>query len=581
MTGLIAWYRTTVDLSGHGNDLAAAGNVTTTTDRFGYPNAASLFSPTDGSDGVTAISGNNPLLPVGTAPRTVSVWLQTSTNYSARGNAGDFWNWGGCCATGSRFGELITQGNETEYFVGQFADLDGTRVLNDGKWHNVLVTYDGSAVAEYVDGVLDVSGGIGLNTSGSTLVLGNAVPGHGAEPFSGALDDVLIYDRVLSPAEIADVYSQGQGSCAPGLDACGMSCVDEQSDANNCGGCGVVCPSGVNGQAACVSGQCASVQLAADDGNLGAFHALAVDPTGANVYWASDVDDTLHVYNVASGIDSVVTPFGPGIRPYHMAVDSTYVYISDENSDALLKILIAPPNTVTTVSPGNGGEGYGIAVDDNNIYWCSIPGSGGAPTISQLPTAGNNAPVTNLFTGVAGSALPLDLAIDSTTSATTVFWVDLTAATVNAAPVGVANGNVVLVTGETNVTAIATDGANLYWATSVLFSGSNYQVAIKSAPIPSPLAAIPAGSINTLYSTDAASGSVFSMAVGGGTLYWSERNASQSSVNAMLTLGGPVTTLGSNLGTVNGVALSPGSGALFWTQGGLSGSGDGLYEQVR
>ena len=47
-----------------------------------------------------------------------------------------------------------------------------------------------------------------LNTQGTTLVLGNAVPGHIAEPFVGSLDDVLIYDRVLTPAEVLAVYQQ-------------------------------------------------------------------------------------------------------------------------------------------------------------------------------------------------------------------------------------------------------------------------------------------------------------------------------------------------------------------------------------
>ncbi|MBS2031247.1 MAG: hypothetical protein JST54_25335 [Deltaproteobacteria bacterium] len=580
--GLVAWYRTTVDLSGNGNDLAAAGNVTTTTDRFGNANAASLFSPGSSGDGATAISGSNPLLPVGTAPRTVSVWIQTSTDYGIRGNAGDFWNWGGCCASGSRFGELITQNGDTEYFVGQFADLNGTRLLNDGQWHNVIVTYDGASVAEYVDGMPDVNGSLALNTSGTTLVLGNAVPGHGAEPFAGALDDVLIYDRVLSPPEIFDVLNQDHGSCGSGLSACGGSCVDEQTDANNCGGCGRVCPTGVSGPAACVSGQCAPAQLASDSNNLGSFHSLAVDPIGANVYWASDGDTALHVYNLASAADTVLTGLG-NVRPFHLAVDSTYVYVSDENSDVLEKVLIAAPYTVTTLSGGNGGEGEAIAADDNNLYWCSVPGGSGAPTVSQIPTSGNNTPVIDLFTGVPGSSFPRDLAIDSTTSASTVFWVDGTSNTVNAAPVGVANGNVVLVTGETDVTAIATDGSQIYWATSTPASGSNYSVTIKSAAIPAPLAAIPTGAITPLYTTSTATGPVVSLVVAGGLLSWSERSVSNSSVSSMLAIGGPVVVYGSGLGTVNNVALGtgPSFGALFWTEGVLSGSGDGLYEQVR
>jgi len=202
-SGLVAWYRGSGDGTSNKNDLAVAGNVSTTTDRFGNANAASLFAPSGSGDATTAISGNNPLLPVGTAARTVSVWLQTSTNYTSWGT-GDFWNWG-TNAIGERFGEVVVN-NDTEYFVGQFSDKDGTVHVNDGDWHNVIVTYDGTTTTQYVDGVLDVTATLVLNTTGTSLVIGNALHDHTQEPFNGALDDVLIYDRVLSTSELRQVY---------------------------------------------------------------------------------------------------------------------------------------------------------------------------------------------------------------------------------------------------------------------------------------------------------------------------------------------------------------------------------------
>ena len=47
-----------------------------------------------------------------------------------------------------------------------------------------------------------------------------------------------------------------EGGCSGGQVACGGGCVDGQSDPNNCGGCGNVCTSPVNGSGACNGGSC-------------------------------------------------------------------------------------------------------------------------------------------------------------------------------------------------------------------------------------------------------------------------------------------------------------------------------------
>lgn len=84
----------------------------------------------------------------------------------------------------------------------------------------------------------------------------------------------------LSGAFIGCGQSQelGNGTCKPGLNLCGTSCVDNLSDPNNCGGCGRVCGADQVCQgAACVSTCSASysscdgacVQLDVNDQNCG------------------------------------------------------------------------------------------------------------------------------------------------------------------------------------------------------------------------------------------------------------------------------------------------------------------------
>src|SRR5258708_28623448 len=129
----------------------------------------------------------------------MSAWFQTTGSYSAAGAAGDIVNWGTNTNT-ERSGVLLTQGGNTEYFVGQGDDLNGTKVVNDGRWHNIVATYASGVVTMYVDGVQDVSQTLGsaLNTVGTTITIGNAIPGHSAEQLVGAIDDVRVYNRVLS-----------------------------------------------------------------------------------------------------------------------------------------------------------------------------------------------------------------------------------------------------------------------------------------------------------------------------------------------------------------------------------------------
>jgi CUB/sushi domain-containing protein len=93
----------------------------------------------------------------------------------------------------------------------------GTGVaLNDGAWHHVAVTWESTTgdTRLYVDGALAFMGTLsagGVIDPGGTLILGQEQDCVGgcvdpAQRFIGDLDEVAIYDRVLSPDEIAAHY---------------------------------------------------------------------------------------------------------------------------------------------------------------------------------------------------------------------------------------------------------------------------------------------------------------------------------------------------------------------------------------
>ncbi|MFO1053296.1 MAG: DUF1553 domain-containing protein [Planctomycetota bacterium] len=89
----------------------------------------------------------------------------------------------------------------------------------DGRWHHTAFTRERHSghLALYVDGVLvaQAEGGKQALTAPKSLTLGRIQIGRGV--YRGDLDDPRVYDRVLSPREVLELY-EGEGF-GPGLDA--------------------------------------------------------------------------------------------------------------------------------------------------------------------------------------------------------------------------------------------------------------------------------------------------------------------------------------------------------------------------
>ena len=148
------------------------------------------------SDNVTF---SNNMIPDSVNPRSMSFWMKsTQESHACMVNYGIF-------SIGERFGASISGNNE--YFVGEGADLPGVNEIDDGSWHHVLVTYDGTTLTLYRDGVVEASEDLSLNTGSSDVFIGMAVAGHEPEYYAGQLDDLRFYDHALSPSEVALVYS--------------------------------------------------------------------------------------------------------------------------------------------------------------------------------------------------------------------------------------------------------------------------------------------------------------------------------------------------------------------------------------
>ena len=93
--------------------------------------------------------------------------------------------------------------------------------LEEGVWQHVAATWDGSTVTFYYNGLLD-----GSSEFSGLLVPNNDDLGLGARPampfeggpvfhFDGALDELYLYDRVLSATEIADLVLDSMTDLVP------------------------------------------------------------------------------------------------------------------------------------------------------------------------------------------------------------------------------------------------------------------------------------------------------------------------------------------------------------------------------
>ena len=86
-------------------------------------------------------------------------------------------------------------------------EINSNTVVNDGAWHNIVVTRSGTSLNLYIDGVLDASGNSAAPTNinnGNPFKLG-AEQGNAATftpAFTGLLDEVQIYNQALSLSQV-------------------------------------------------------------------------------------------------------------------------------------------------------------------------------------------------------------------------------------------------------------------------------------------------------------------------------------------------------------------------------------------
>ncbi|MGB8942830.1 MAG: LamG domain-containing protein, partial [Streptomyces sp.] len=197
----------------HARPAAVLGGASTTDGRFGR--AITL----DGQNDAVRLPFRRQL-PLGTKDFTASLWFRYS---ATTGEQPLLWMGGigtnqpqvwlrGEPASNRVTGLITTREGSTP---PKSASVRTTSAHNDGQWHHIALRRGGGRLTMSVDGTqistADVPGSV-TRTSGYGFHVGQRVDSRAH--FTGSIDEVRVYDRALSDAELAELGQDG-GAKAP------------------------------------------------------------------------------------------------------------------------------------------------------------------------------------------------------------------------------------------------------------------------------------------------------------------------------------------------------------------------------
>lgn len=160
------------------------------------------------SDYATANGSNFPA--ISTTAFTIGMWSRVSSEDS---------NFAISKRSGSGSHYAVIHGFVTNKYEF-YSDVDGDARLalatgvSDSNWHYIVWTYDNSRLIGYLDGAVDVNESRDITFAdvyAAPLYFGTST--GGADYWNGNLDEIQIWNRTLSPAEVLELNNTADGSC--------------------------------------------------------------------------------------------------------------------------------------------------------------------------------------------------------------------------------------------------------------------------------------------------------------------------------------------------------------------------------
>jgi type IV pilus assembly protein PilA len=148
---------------------------------------------------------DNSVFPFGAGDKSECVWAKPTAGgvVTAAGNG----------SQGNSF-RIVDNSGDLYFSGGYSADTFVTSAFPVGQWTYICVVYDSSQTLNtfYVNGVSSATNSNALSTdSGYPFVIGQYGPNWNSGYFSGSIDEVAIWNRVLTGSEVTQLYNGGAG----------------------------------------------------------------------------------------------------------------------------------------------------------------------------------------------------------------------------------------------------------------------------------------------------------------------------------------------------------------------------------